>query len=371
MNTICINTLNLYNFRNYESQTASFGPDINVICGDNAQGKTNLLEAVFYLGAGKSFRGAKEGELLRFGQTESRLEAAIASQGRAQSLEARVFHHTRRILFVNGVKLESPRELLGRLPCVFFGPEELGVVRAGAAMRRRFLDLALCQLRPRYVSLLAGYNRLHAHKARLLRDTAPGSSMAGVLPDFNRRLAETAAALTGYRAELARRIAETAAAFHREAADSRETLRVSYLSRPNYDPAQTPQERTEALWHLLCEKESAEWAAGRCLYGSHRDDLDITLDKVNARTYGSQGQTRTAALALKLAERQIFREELGAFPVLLMDDVLSELDPRRQDFILRRLGEGQVLITCCESKSMAAVKNGKTIVVEGGTLKTE
>ena len=368
MDAIRIDSLRLYHFRNYEDQTALFGPGVNVISGDNAQGKTNLLEAVFFLGAGKSCRGARERELIRIGQDGARLEAGILSQGRAQTLEARLYSHTRRTLFVNGVKLNSPRELLGRLPCVFFGPEDLGVVRAGAAMRRRFMDLALCQLRPRYMTLLAEYNRLYAHKTRLLRDARPDSPMAGVLPEFNRRIAETGAALVGYRAGFARRVAVSAAGFHSDASGGQENLSLSYRTRPEYDPARRVEEAARALYAHLCEKESAEWAAGRCLAGPHRDDLDIRLDGLDAKVYGSQGQTRTAALALKLAERQVFREELGAYPVLLLDDVLSELDPHRQEFILTRVGDGQVLITCCDAKGMETPGIGKNIHVRNGEL---
>ena len=326
-----------------------------------------MLEAVFYLGAGKSCRSANDRELIHFGKPEGCIEAAIFSQGREQTLKARLSVNTRRSLFVNEVKLATPRELLGRLPCVFFGPEELGIVRAGASARRRYMDLALCQLRPRYMALLAEYNRLHKHKTRLLRDAAPGSAMASVLPDFNRRMAEVGAGIVFCRADFVKRAALSASGFHQEAAGDRETLCLSYVTKPVFDENLSQGVYARILYEYLKDKEPSEWAAGRCLAGPHRDDIETSVGGVSAREYGSQGQTRTAALAMKMAERQIFREELGAYPVLLLDDVLSELDAHRQEFVLNHIEEGQVLITCCEDGTRFPAAN--TIKVKEGKAK--
>ena len=371
MNSVCMDTLRLFQFRNYEQEVIRFQTGLNVICGNNAQGKTNLLESVFFLGAGKSCRTSREREMIRAGQTESRVMAEFIAEGRRQTVEAKIYQQARRVFLHNGVKLKSPRELLGRLPCVFFGQEEMGIVRAGASARRKFIDVALCQLRPRYMILLAEYNRIHLHKTRLLRENDSNSAMGKVLPDFNRRLAQVGAVLTAYRDAFMQRIAANAATIYREATKGREKLCLSYQTRPVYDENKPEIERIHELYALLMEKERAEWSAGRCLLGSHKDDVDIKINDMSARDYGSQGQTRTAALAMKLAERQVFCEELGAFPILLLDDVLSELDIERQAFVLNRVGEGQVMITCCDEGNLKEQKQKNTIRVNNGRITTE
>ncbi|MDR3207911.1 MAG: DNA replication/repair protein RecF [Oscillospiraceae bacterium] len=366
MEAVRVETLRLFNFRNYADQEVSFAPGVNILWGDNAQGKTNLLEAVFYFGGGKSYRAHRDAELIRFGQAEGLAAARVWSGGRTQALEARFFAQGRRGLYANGVKLSSPRDMVGRLPCVLFGPEELGLIREGAAARRRFMDLALCQLRPRYLSLLAEYNRLHAHKTRVLRDGRMGNPLAGTLPDFNRRLAQTGGALTVFRAAFIARVAAAAAGLHADVTEGRERLALSYRCKPVWSEGRGEAEQAEALYESLCAHETAEWAAGRCLVGPHKDDAEALLDGVSARDFGSQGQARTAALAMKLAERQVFTEEFGAYPVLLLDDVLSELDPGRQDYVLHKIEDGQVLITCCEPARMTTLKGGRAVHIVGG-----
>ncbi|MDR1157259.1 MAG: DNA replication/repair protein RecF [Oscillospiraceae bacterium] len=363
-----ITRLDLKNFRNLTAQTVVFSPHVNVVMGDNAQGKSNLLEAVFYFGGGKSFRARREQELIRFGETAAVLTAHIVSGSRSQTLEARFSAGARRVLSANGAKLSSPRELVGRLPCVFFGPENLDIVRAGAASRRRFLDLALCQLRPRYLTALSEYVRLYGHKTRLLRDSRPGTALPDALPVFNNRLAAAGAALTRYRLDFAARVTPAAAVLHGAISGGREALSLRYVTHGGLGPDDPEEALAAGLLALMEERAEAERAAARCLVGPHRDDIELLLDGMPMRAFGSQGQSRTAALALKLAERDIFREELGEPPVLLLDDVLSELDGRRQDFILHRLEGGQVIITSCEPGRATRLPEGKNLLVENGRV---
>lgn len=363
-----INELSLEHFRNYERERVSFASGVNVIAGDNAQGKTNILEAVFFFGSGKSCRGARDRDVIRFGEEEAGLSAALHSGSRAQTMAVRFSRTGRRAWQVNGVKLRSPRELLGRLPCVFFGPEELDLIRAGAAVRRRFMDMALCQLRPRYLTELSEYTRLHAHKTRLLRDCRPDSALADVLPDFNRRLAQTGAALISYRADFLGRVAAAASRLHGDISGGRETLGLRYVTQADPDSRRSEEELAGILYGQLETQASAEWAARRCLVGPHRDDIELRIGGHPARAYGSQGQARTAALSLKLSERDVFTAEFGEAPVLLLDDVLSELDGRRQEFILERLAGGQAIITCCEPGRMTRLPDGKNILVEKGHI---
>ncbi len=358
-----ITALALTDFRNFAKEKLAFSPELNLIWGDNAQGKTNLLEAVFFFGGGKSFRAGRDRELVRFTQEMALLEAEISSQGRPQSLEIRLFTNARRQLFAGGAKL-SARDMVGKLPAVFFGPEELEIVRAGALLRRRFLDVALCQLRPRYLAVLSEYTRVHAHKTKLLRTPDPTPALRETLPVYNRRMAELGSLLMEYRAAFCEAVSAEAEALHRDIAGGREALRVRYVPCMPLEGAET----TEHFYDALCCKEAAEWRAGLCLFGPHRDDLEITVGGVSARQYASQGQARTAALSLKLAERALFASELGEPPVLLLDDVFSELDVLRQDYILRHLSGGQILLTCCDPGRVRTVHIGNDIHVEGGRI---
>ncbi len=360
-----INSLTLFQFRNYTQQEARFAPGLNLILGDNAQGKTNLLEAVFYFGAGKSHREARDAQLIQRGQSEARLTAQVFCEGRGQTLDVRFNVTARKEIYINDIKAKSPRELTGKLPCVLFGPDELRLVGGGAEQRRRFMNLALCQLYPRYLAQLAAYKRLHEHKNKLLRTADPRSGMAAVLPEFNRRLAETGAALLCRRAAFVDQIAALAAPIQREMGG--ETLSVSYRTVSGVDPRQEVERVAADYLHKLEEHEASEWAARTCLYGPHRDNIEVFLDGAPLLQVGSQGQRRTAALALKLSERALFRQTLGDEPLLLLDDVLSELDAHRRAYVLDRLSGGQILITGCDPVA-SFPHDANRLVVCGGQL---
>jgi DNA replication and repair protein RecF len=360
--------LNIENFRNYKQQTVTFSPHINVIYGENAQGKSNLLEAVFYFGSGKSFRAKRDADLIRFGEESASLCADVFSGGRGQRLEARFSNRpaVKRILTAGGVKLTSPRELLGRMPCVFFGPDELDIVRAGAAARRRFMDVALCQSRPRYLKALSEYARLYKHKTWLLRNNRPGSSMADTLSTFNERMSQAGAVLIHFRREFVDKITPSAVSLHADISGRRETLSLRYTTHRAILSEAPENCLAASLFALMEERAQAEWAAAHCLVGPHKDDIELYINENNLRLFGSQGQARTAALALKMAEQAIMREEMNDAPILLLDDVLSELDEHRQNFILHHLQGGQVLITCCEKERITTLKNGKNIHIHAG-----
>ena len=279
---------------------------------------------------------------------------------------------------------------------VLFQPEDLYLIREGAAVRRRFLDTALCQLRPRYASALASYSRAHEQKTRILRDSEDHPSLLDALPEFSALKAEE-----GYRANLLRYIRECrergafpilvtplarntwkgndgsyndlleeyAAVHHRECSGGREELRIAYQTVSAIkDPAADVGKLTDWLEQHMTAHEQAERASRLCLSGPHKDDMLVTIDGVEAKTYSSQGQTRTAALALKLAEREIYRNAAGEYPVLLLDDVLSELDPKRQEFVLNRIAGGQVFITCCEEDRLPSLLGGKVFHVKQGEI---
>ena len=364
-----VNCIALDNFRSYGRGEADFHPGVNVIAGENAQGKTNLLEAIAYLSSASSHRARYDRELIRHGEDHARIRAQVSSHGRELVLEASLHRAARRQLSSNGVKLKTAGELSGLFNTVLFCPEDLYLIREGAEARRRFLDDCICQLRPRYAQALAEYKRLHQHKTRILRDSAEHPGLLDALDDFSLRMAQCGAVLVHYRAHFIRRLREAAPEIHADCSGGKEKLELRYETVSAVTDPEAPQK--EILPQLIAHMEShreAEIAARSCLSGPHKDDLLVEIDGSPAKSYASQGQTRTAALALKLAARDIFCRDSGEWPVLLLDDVLSELDARRQEFVLNRITSGQVFITCCEEEKLARLRDGKAFQVKDGEL---
>ena len=360
----------LENFRNYASQEVTFDPTCNVICGENAQGKTNLLEAMVCLSIGKSHRTRADRELIRFEQDGFRLEGSIHSRDRAFSSHIDVGFGKKKRITINQVPVKASSDLSAVLNTVFFCPEDLQLIKEGAAARRRFIDSSLCQLRPRYAAALAEYQRLHEHKTRILRDCADRPDLIATLPDFNLRMAETGAVLIHYRARFVKLLSLCAAAAHSECSGGREQLSIQYKTvKTVSDPFGDHKLLVIQLLEHQREHHYAEISSRQCLSGPHKDDIEVTLDGLSARSYASQGQTRTAALALKLAAREIHKEIIGEYPILLLDDVLSELDPKRQEYVLNRIGSGQVFITCCEEDRLHSLLKGNVYRVKGGVIR--
>ena len=355
-------------FRNYTDFTADFSPGVNVIWGENAQGKTNLLEAIGFLSGARSHRARGDKELISFHRDRGTITAEVTSRGRDFLLEVQLFRGARRRLFVNHVKCKTAAELGGIVQTVLFCPEDLALIKAGAAERRSFLDHAICQLRPRYAEALAQYSKLLDHKTRILRDWEKHPSLLDVLEHFNEAMARAGALVIHYRAHFVRKLAEKAAQIQTEFSGGRETLALHYATVSTVrDPLGPTVELYEDLRRHQDSHAKAERDARSCLSGPHKDDLVARINGQPARQYASQGQTRTAALSLKLAERELFRDDTGQWPILLLDDVLSELDARRQDFVLRRITGGQVILTGCEAPD-GSFPEGRTLHIVQGKL---
>ena len=363
-----VSDLHLYNFRNYREAELSFDPGVNLIVGDNAQGKTNLLEALVYLGSGRSFRTQKSSELVRFGADFADMEATVFSQEREQKLRAVVFSSSRpRQIFRNGVKKKSAGDLAGVLPTVLFCPEDLMVLKSGAAARRRLGDTALCQLRPNYDAALTEYNRILEQKSRILKDHFEDPRVLDILPEYNARLCRVGALLISYRARFYDSLGKAAAAYHGQFSGGAEDFTLDYRTVSTVTDPFAPIDLLESqLQDHLQRHARAELETAQCLTGPHKDDFTVCLSGIDLKAYGSQGQTRTAAISLKLAQRELMQRESGEEPVLLLDDVLSELDPGRQDFVLNQIVSGQVFITCCEPGRFT--KLGKTIEIQKGNV---
>ena len=363
-----LNELKLHNFRNYEELALFFDPGVNLIVGNNAQGKTNLLEAISYVGSGKSFRAQKQAEMIRFGADFADIEANVCAEERCQSLRFVLFSGSRpRQIWRNGAKKKTVADIAGVLPTVLFCPEDLMVLKTGAAQRRRLGDHALCALRPNYDAALTEYNRILDQKSRILKDHFENPAVLEILPEYNARLCQVGALLISYRARFYKSLGEEAARFHNAFSGGVEDFDLQYKTVSTVsDPFAPVAELTSALQAHLESHYRAELETGTCLTGPHKDDFSVSLSGIDLKAYGSQGQTRTAAISLKLAQRELQKRESGEEPVLLLDDVLSELDPARQDFVLNQITSGQVFITCCEPGQYT--KLGKTIEIEKGNV---
>ena len=363
-----LNKLSLRDFRNYVNLELDLAPGVNLIVGDNAQGKTNLLESISYLGTGRSFRAQRTAEMVRFGADFAELEGEIFSQERNQTIRWVLFPASRpRMLYRNGAKKRSAADVAGVLPSVLFCPEDLMVLKAGASMRRRFGDNVLCQLRPNYEAALTEYERILEQKSRILKDHAEHPEVLAILPEYNARLCQVGALLISYRARFYESLGKAAANYHGQFSGFAEEFTLDYKTVSTVaDPFASIPKLTEDLQEHLQRLYRAEIESGQCLTGPHKDDFTVSLSGIDLKAYGSQGQTRTAAISLKLALRELMGREWGEEPVLLLDDVLSELDPGRQVFVLNQIVSGQVFITCCEPGRFT--KLGKTIEIRKGII---
>ncbi len=364
-----IRRIALNGFRNYDMASAEFSPGTNVISGENAQGKTNLLEAVYLLTGGRSFRTRFDRELIGFDYSEATVLADVYGQGRDQTVHIRMRRGQRKQILQNGVK-KTATELAGSFAAVLFCPDDLSIIRSGAAERRRMMDLAIAQLRPNYGQLISEYHRLQEQKFSILRDWHEKPALLDMLDDYSNQMCRVSAKLIRYRAAYAKRLEAAATPIHSDFAGGREQLSMEYQT---VSTVTNPLASEKEIYYEICEHQEAhrraELESGQCLTGAHKDDLLIYLNGQSARAFASQGQTRTAALSLKLAEREIFTDEFGEPPVLMLDDVLSELDAKRQEFVLNRIGGGQTLITCCEDEHIAERTGGKVLTVRNGMIR--
>ena len=274
----------------------------------------------------------------------------------------------RKTITVNSVR-KTAAELSGTVSVVLFSPDDLELIKEGAAARRRLMDTAISQIRPRYAGYLAEFNRCYEQKTRILRDWHDKPSLLDTLDEFSDGMCRASAQLIRYRAAFAARLDETARPIHADFS-SGEALAVAYRT---VGTVKDPFGAAKEIFYALCDHQEAhrqaELDCGQCLTGAHKDDLDISIDGRPARAFASQGQTRTAALSLKLAEREIHLAETGEYPILLLDDVLSELDAKRQEFVLNRIGGGQTLITCCEDGGISKRTGGRVLQVEKGRIR--
>ena len=380
--TVC-NSIDIQNFRNIESASVTFTDGVNLLHGDNAQGKTNLLEAVYFTALGKSFRPVKEAELIRFGEDSARVVNRFRDSIRTQSLSLSLFAGKgRRVVEQNGVKVDKMSDMVGAFRVVLFCPEHLSLIQGGPELRRNYLNVALSQLRPLYLQSLQRYGKLLKERNALLK-RAPEDmdTFKATEPMWSAQLAREAATVTMHRARYIRQVNEQVQACFADMMTKyeggNEIPELSYLpamggewlSKNGTDPAlfSDTAKLEQRYLELLSTHHDREIAAGATLWGIHRDDVQIKLNDRPARLYASQGQQRSLALAMKLAEGWVSAyESAGDMPVFLFDDVLSELDVHRRDYLVKEMQGRQVIMTACDPSAADFGNELNLIRVDGG-----
>ena len=347
-------------------------PDVNVICGDNAQGKTNLLELLWIYTGGRSFRGAKDADLVELGRHHAESELTYFARERSQTAKIELTGG-RRKCSANDIPLKSAAGLVGGFCAVVFAPVHLSLVKDGPAERRKFLDAAICQTRPSYAGHLMRYNRVIEQRNALLKDLYRRPELKATLRAWDEQTAQLAAVVTEARLSYLRRLQPAAEETYFGISSEKERLTLRYHRSGVPEEAQdmcpqSAQELIPQMYRTLEETHGADMAAGFTTTGPHRDDFSLCINGLPARTFGSQGQQRSAVLALKLGEAAVLGDAIGESPVILLDDVLSELDAARQDYLLNRMAGRQVFITCCEPTPVLRLRGGQAFRMEGGKL---
>lgn len=361
-----IDGISIRGFRNIAELNLSPSPGVNVIFGDNAQGKTNLVEAIWLFSGAKSFRGSRDAEFIKFGEEYSRLEINFSAAGRSQSATIAV-GDDRKTATLNGVKLESQAKLAGEICCVVFSPDDLSLVKQGPEKRRRMIDTSLCQAYPKFIKALDGFQKILKQRNRLLKDLNDHPELLDTLEVWDKNLVDIGSYVASMRARYIKKLAELAAGAYRGISWEKEELSAVYS--PGFPLEGDGSDRESVrrqLQEAVLKNRGRDIESGITEQGPHRDDVDIRVNGVSARLYGSQGQQRSCVLALKLAECGILEERNQEPPVILLDDVMSELDHFRRDYLLNRLGGKQVFITCCDASAFATPEGGMVLEMRNG-----
>ncbi|MBQ8447563.1 MAG: DNA replication/repair protein RecF [Clostridia bacterium] len=366
------------NFRNIEKVSFTFSRGVNIFYGNNAQGKTNVLEGIYLFAGGKSFRHARERDMVCFEKENARVGIAYATEERTNKMEMRIFRDAKKQMYKNGVKILRAADFIGNFKAVLFFPDHLGIVKNEPSGRRAFIDGAVSQLSPSYLAALLEYGKLLEQRNALLKNyQSYGASFDITLSVLSERLASCAAKITSVRAEYLSRLAEIVDSCLADMTGSAEHISFEYNTSIGKNPecaltdVSENEEKYRKSFAVNVEKEKI---LGVTLSGSHKDDFEIKLNGKSAKLFCSQGQQRSIALAMKLAEGEISRERSGELPVFLFDDVLSELDSERKKYILSRLAGRQVIITSCAESDFDKAISGseaKKIYVEHGTFREE
>ena len=355
-----INKIKINNFRNYNNEEINLKENVNIFYGENAQGKTNIIEAIFLCSMGKSFRTKKDKEMIKLDSENSTIEIEYKKSDRDGKIKINLAN--KKSVFVNGVRLKKLSELLGNINVVIFTPDDINILKGGPQNRRRFLDIMISQLKPNYMHNLNLYLKTLEQRNNYLRQIREENKSEELLEIWDEKLAEYAININRYRNEFIEKIKNKIKNIHSEITDKKEEIEIEYISECN---------NKEEYLNLLKQRRKLDIIKGFTTKGVHRDDFVIYINKKQLDIYGSQGQHRTAILSLKLSELNIIYDEIEEYPILLLDDFMSELDKKRREHFLEKIHNTQVIITCTDKIDIENqniliynVKEGK--VIKGG-----
>ena len=348
----------LENFRNYAKQEIKLDKNINVFYGNNAQGKTNIIEAIFLCSLGKSFRAKKDNEMIKLNEQNAIVEIEYEKSDRDGKIKIEIGN--KKNIYLNGIKIKKLSELLGNLNIVIFTPDDIGILKGGPQNRRRFLDIMISQLRPNYMHVLNLYLKTIEQRNNYLRQIKEEHKDENLLEIWDEKLAEYAIKIYEYRKEFIEKIIKKINIIHQNITNGEEEIELEYI---------TECDDKEKYLELLKQRRKLDIIKGFTTKGIHRDDFMIYINKKEIKIFGSQGQNRTAMLSLKLAELQVIYDEIGEYPILLLDDFMSELDKTRRKNFLENIEGTQVIITGTEKLDIENLEYLEYNVSNGKVLK--
>ncbi|MEF9935644.1 MAG: DNA replication/repair protein RecF [Clostridium sp.] len=362
-----VKNLKLKNYRNYQEVDINFVSGLNIFLGENAQGKTNIAEAIYFISGLRSHRTSKNKDLIRWDSENTIINTLISKEYTETQVEVFLSKKDKNHIKVNGLKATKASEVLGRLNVVMFSPEDLKLVKEGPVLRRKFLDYEISQIRPKYHYLINRYNKILNQRNNLLKSLQYSRENQGTLEIFTEQLCEVASEIIIMRNEFIKNIAEISSNIHSSITNNAESLKVEYMC--DVKSILSKDQVREELYNKIKSLRESEIKKGYTLAGPSKDDIMIRINGIDVREFGSQGQQRSAALSLKLSEIEIIRTITGEYPVLILDDVLSELDENRQKYLINNLRHVQTILTCTsgsdvdlfndENRQIFYVKEGK------------
>ena len=363
-----IKSIELTSFRNIESERIEFSPTVNVIHGKNAQGKTNIIESIYLFARGRSFRAFKDKELIMFDKSVAYALMEYEKKGEASRLGVEISKNATKAFYRGGNRVQRTADIIGDFRAVLFCPSHLGIISDSPSVRRSFLDVAISQLKPVYIKLLSRYNNVVSSRNAILKmEEKEREQYRDTLDFYSSELASLCADIADVRCEYVRKLDYWVKEFFAQMTDGRETPSISYETNAQGTDFSSRESLKNKYAILLTENLEREYRYGATIFGIHKDDLKIEINGKDARLYASQGQQRSLALAMKMAEGEISREHTGEYPVFLLDDVLSELDPTRRKYVLSNINNRQVIITSCEPNYFSEA-DATFIVVDSGSV---
>lgn len=350
-----VKNLKIQNFRNIKEINLDFDDEINVICGENAQGKTNIIEALWLFSGAKSFRNSKDNEFIKFGEKKAKIYTEFNMLGVENN--AQINFDDKKTAYLNEKKLTNTSSLAGKFNAVVFSPSDLTLVTDGPDKRRRFIDTAIGQLYPNYIEILRNYTRAVMQRNKIIKDYRYDKTISIMLDVFEAEIVDMGNKIINYRKNYINILNNYVSEIYDGISCGKENIEIFYISKnENLDSEKLKLSREQDMFTSTTS------------VGPHRDDINFKINGINARAFGSQGQKRSVALSLKLAGAEVIKEISGEYPICLLDDVMSELDENRQNYILNHIRNWQSFITCCDTSNIKNLKEGKVIKIKGGEV---